>query len=61
MYVGTETLITLRILSNLMAQKWPPGVSRDCTICRTEGVINTKRNRISEERGMKSQPPKTTI
>jgi len=27
MYVGTGTLITLHILRNLLAQKWPPGVS----------------------------------
>jgi len=27
MYVGTVTSITLYVLSNLLAQKWPPMVS----------------------------------
>jgi len=27
MYVGIATLITLHVLSNLLAQKWPPMVS----------------------------------
>ena len=33
---------------------------RQCTICRTEFVINTKRNRIPVERDMKYNSPKTT-
>jgi len=33
---------------------------RQCTIERTEDVINTKRNRISVERDMKYHSPKTT-
>jgi len=27
MYVGTVTLITLNVLNNLLAPKWPPMVS----------------------------------
>jgi len=30
MYVGIVTLITLHVLSNLLAQKWPPMVSDVC-------------------------------
>ena len=60
MYVGTVTLITLHVLSNLLAQKWPPMVS-ECAICRTEVVINTKGNHISVERDMKYHSPKTTV
>ena len=32
-----------------------------CTICRTEVVINTKRNSISIECDMKYHSPKITI
>ena len=34
---------------------------RQYTICRTEVVINTKRNRISVEHYVKYQSPTTTI
>jgi len=61
MYVGIGTLITVHVVRNLLAQNRPPGVSRDCTICRTEVVINTQRNPISVERDMKYHSPKTSI
>jgi len=38
-------------------QKWPPGVS-EIELCRTEVVINTKRNHISAERDMQYHSPK---
>jgi hypothetical protein len=34
---------------------------RQCTVCRTEVVINTKGNRISVEHDMKYHSPKITI
>jgi len=34
---------------------------RQCAICTTEVVINTKINCISAERDMKYHSPKTTI
>jgi len=34
---------------------------RQYTVCRTDVVINTKRNRISVERDMKYRSPKTSI
>ena len=60
MYVGIVTLINLYVLSNLLAQMTTNGV-RQCTVCRTEVVINTKRNRTSVERDMQYHSSKTTI
>ena len=61
MYVGTVTLITLHVLSNLLAQKMATNGVRQCAICRSEVVINTKGNHISVERDVKYHSPKTTI
>ena len=60
MYVAIVTLINLYVLSNLLAQMTTNGV-RQCTVCRTEVAINTRRNRISVERDTKYHSPKTTI
>ena len=60
MYVGIGTLITLHIISNLMVQKGPSGVS-EIALHAELNVINTKRNHISAEHDMQYHSTKTTI
>ena len=59
MYVGIVTLITLHVLST--GPKMATNGVRQCAICRTEVVINTKGNHISVERDVKYHSPTTTI
>ena len=61
MYVGIVTLITLHVLSNLLPPKMATNAVRQCAICRTEVVNNTKGNHISVERDVKYHSSKTTI
>jgi hypothetical protein len=59
-YVGTVTLKTLYVLIIYWPKMATNGI-RQCTVCRTEVVINTTRNRISVERDMKYHSPKISI
>jgi hypothetical protein len=60
MYVCTVTLITIHVLNNLLAQKWPPMVS-ESAVYAEQKLLNTKRNHISVECNMGYQALKLTI
>ena len=60
MYVGIVTLITLYVLSNLLAQPWSPMVS-DSVLYAELKLLLTLKETISVERDVKHHSPKTTI
>ena len=60
MYNGIITLITLHVINNLLAQKWPPILSERAVYTEME-LLQTTTNLISIECGMGYHTSKTTI
>ena len=60
MYIGT-TLITLHVINNLLAQRWPSMLSERAVYTELELCYRLKRIFISAESGMGYHTSKTTI